>query len=637
MQFHRFPWRSRARYPTLERKIEHFLYSGTAGAVAVIRDLTQHGRAEPAPSDGEQRLRLALEGGDLGLWDLNAITGQLIVNERWLTMLGLSAKDTAPTLELWRSLVHPADLPGFDRLVQGLIRNPTERHLEAEIRARRSDGAFIWILVKGAIVEYGEQGNALRIVGTHMDISLRKSAEAKLRASERKLRGLYALPHVGIALTDAQGRLLDFNEAYCNICGYSAEELQGLDQRKRTPTICEADEEWQALERDGHYGPYEKEYVRKDGRVICLQLNGVLLEDRDDQKLIWSIVENIGDRKYLERRLVAESLRNRLFLRTASDGVHILDSAGRVVEVSDSFCAMLGYTRDEVIGMRPTQWDAIPRTKTEVDSRLSDLMSGALKRFQTRHRRRDGTIYPVEIHAEAFNLTGLRHVFCSARDITEQRRLEQAVLDAASREQESLGRDLHDGLGQELTGISLLADAIALSERHAGRPAADELQNLAALARRAIGNCRSISHGLSPLSFADGGLVGALKEMVDLQQDIFSSATQFESILAVPLDLWPEAEDHLYRIAQEALANARRHASARLLQVTLAVQAESVRLEVRDDGIGFAPPHLTSSGMGLKIMEFRASIIGARLSIASLAEGGTRVLCECPHVARKPF
>jgi PAS domain S-box-containing protein len=110
-----------------------------------------------------------------------------------------------------------------------------------------------------------------------------RSAIRELRASEQRLRGLYEAPHVGIALTDMQGRYLQFREAFRIICGYSAQELRNLDYWGLTPKKYEADEakQLESLRCRGYYGPYEKEYVRKDGSVVPLQLNGALLKDSD--------------------------------------------------------------------------------------------------------------------------------------------------------------------------------------------------------------------------------------------------------------------------------------------------------------------------------------------------------------------
>jgi PAS domain S-box-containing protein len=130
----------------------------------------------------------------------------------------------------------------------------------------------------------------------------RKQVEETLRESEEKLRGLYELSPLGIALTDMQGHYLEFNKAFQHICGYTEQELKALDYWALTPRDYEAREAEQIdqLKLARRYGPYEKEYVRKDGSRVPLQLNGMLVTGPDGQQYIWSIVQDISERKRIE-------------------------------------------------------------------------------------------------------------------------------------------------------------------------------------------------------------------------------------------------------------------------------------------------------------------------------------------------
>jgi PAS domain S-box-containing protein len=133
----------------------------------------------------------------------------------------------------------------------------------------------------------------------------RRRAEDTLRASEEKLRGLFELSPLGIALTERDGTYVEFNESFRKICGYQPDELKVLDYWQLTPPKYRAAEEEQlaCLERTGFYGPYEKEYVRKDGSLVPLQLNGMLVTGSDGRKFIWSIVEDITERRQAENAL----------------------------------------------------------------------------------------------------------------------------------------------------------------------------------------------------------------------------------------------------------------------------------------------------------------------------------------------
>ncbi len=336
-----------------------------------------------------------------------------------------------------------------------------------------------------------------------------RRTSAALRESEQKLRGLFDTSPLGFVLNDlGSGRYLEYNAAFARITGYSAAELAGLTYWDLTPPEYHAAEAaaLDALSEHGAYGPYQKEYVRKDGTRVPLLLRGQRLRLADGRDCIWSIVE----------------------------------------------------------------------------------------------------------------------------DISERRRLEHAVLDAANREQVRLGHDLHDGVGQELTGLALLAAALATAVRRGHVASASELAEIETLARRAADGCRALSHGLAPLHYADGRLIPALEELVSLSAGA-AVPVALTVVANAPLRLSASRAYNLYRIAQEAIANARRHAAAHHIRVVLEVDAEAVRLEVSDDGRGLGERPPQSTGIGLSIMRFRAEAMGAELAIGRGAAGGTQVVCRCPQ------
>lgn len=182
-------------------------------------------------------------------------------------------------------------------------------------------------------------------------------------------------------------------------------------------------------------------------------------------------------------------------------------------------------------------------------------------------------------------------------------------------------------------GVALLARGLAAAARKGHQPSADELDRLALLASGTIGTCHGIAQDLSPLSEAHGGLVQALHDMVDRHSDSNGPAVRFAASEGAPIRLQLPSTDHLFRIAQEGLANALKHAAARSINVTLDVRPDTVRLEISDDGIGLPPDAAGSAGLGLKVMHYRAELMGAHLSIGPGENGGTRLICECRQPA----
>jgi signal transduction histidine kinase len=220
---------------------------------------------------------------------------------------------------------------------------------------------------------------------------------------------------------------------------------------------------------------------------------------------------------------------------------------------------------------------------------------------------------------------------CVVHDVSERRRLEAAVLDAVGQEQRRFASDLHDGLGQELTGLAFLLSALATEARNQGSAQASELERAYDVANRAMQSSQAIARGLSPIGAAEGGLIRALGDLVARLQGPSGPALEFSVAQGAPLHLVPAAADHLYRIAQEALSNALKHSQAAAIKVTLDIEADHVRLEIRDDGRGVRSPDANPAGLGLRTMQYRASMIGARCGISSIKPHGTRVSCECPQ------
>ncbi|MEP6884028.1 MAG: PAS domain S-box protein [Gammaproteobacteria bacterium] len=254
--------------------------------------------------------------------------------------------------------------------------------------------------------------------------------------------------------------------------------------------------------------------------------------------------------------------------------------------------------------------------------------------FETRHQARDGRVLAVEVWTRAIDLGGRPAELVFASDVTERRALGSALIDAIATEQRRIGQELHDGLGQELTGLALSARALATRSERERQPIAASLDQLAIQAAGCIQVARRIAQGVSPLIDADGSLQGALEALAG-RSSFGNTVVRFRSRLDNPITLNLEARNHLYRIAQEAVQNALKHARARIIEIDLWVYERALSLTVNDDGVGLPRMGSPNAGLGMRTMHFRASSIGGRLVIASRSEGGVSIACEVeqPRVA----
>jgi signal transduction histidine kinase len=214
-------------------------------------------------------------------------------------------------------------------------------------------------------------------------------------------------------------------------------------------------------------------------------------------------------------------------------------------------------------------------------------------------------------------------------EIMERERLEKAVLEIGERERHSIGRDLHDGLSQHLTGTALVAQAVEARLAARDAPEAEELRRIVGLIEQGIEETRSLAQGLLLAEIDRDGLGPALEDLATATRTQFRVDCEFQGDRDIRLGE-SGTVTHCYHIAQEAVRNAVRHGKARRISIRLSGRDETLTLAVRDNGAGLPPPSARGRGLGLRIMAHRAAIIGARFSVAAQPDGGTLALCELP-------
>ena len=221
------------------------------------------------------------------------------------------------------------------------------------------------------------------------------------------------------------------------------------------------------------------------------------------------------------------------------------------------------------------------------------------------------------------------------QDITDRRLLEEEIIQIAQRERTLLGFDLHDGLGQELTGLAFTLSGILSKIPPSAAPFREELRGVETSVREAIGTCRALAVGLSPTGRERGGFVGAVQHLAARMTKLHSLDVRVRT----RGQLWSLEDgvaDHLFRITQEAVTNAIKHAHAKRILISLVSNSARTVVSIQNDSHEL--PAKSPGGMGIKIMHYRARLIGATLTFTNLAGGGTRVRCclETSSGGRKP-
>jgi PAS domain S-box-containing protein len=245
-------------------------------------------------------------------------------------------------------------------------------------------------------------------------------------------------------------------------------------------------------------------------------------------------------------------------------------------------------------------------------------------------RRRDGSTFEAACVATLTHLDGATHRLAVITDVTERRVLEREILEIAGREQLRIGSDLHDGLGQDLTGVALMLRSVVAQLRKENSSTRADVEDIISLVNGAIESTRAMARGLAPVGADRGGLIAGLQSMAVRGMERYGIRAHFNTSLKEPLSLDDGAATHLYRIAQEAFTNAIRHGRVTQVSIDLATAEGTLTLSVQDNGRGFDERN-ASNGMGMKLMRYRAQMLGGDVTIASNKGGGVIVRCACPH------
>jgi hypothetical protein len=348
-------------------------------------------------------------------------------------------------------------------------------------------------------------------------------------------------------------------------------------------------------------------------------------------------------RERRERRSAEVALeKQRLLLSTLIDSlpetVYAVDTEARLTVVNRALLDTLGKKREDVLGRRLSEvWPE--ETVLDIENQGANVLRTG--RSLTDQERAwiasDGSIRWV-----TFTMVPLRDhgtiagLVCTVREVTAQKALEQEILEISNREQRRLGSDLHDGLGQELTGLSLLLKGLEMQLSREAQQYSSQITKISDLLARAIQSTRSLARGLAPVNLERGGLSEALKHLAARCTDMYSMQCTFTIGEQKLPDLEEGAATHLYRIAQEATTNAARYARATSIAIDLRTSGRKLQLSITDNGIGLSAGLAQGRpGMGLKIMEYRARMLGGVVAFEEPGPG-TRIVLSAPlHLLRQ--
>ncbi|MBV8612884.1 MAG: PAS domain S-box protein [Acetobacteraceae bacterium] len=382
-------------------------------------------------------LDLALRSANLFPAVLDLETGE-IGPDLWDEVVGNPPGTTPPRLEAWEAAIHPDDRPARDASWADCLAGRAPLH-EAEYRVRRKDGHWVWIKVVGKVVEPDSGGRPRRLALAVRNIDDLRQAEQQLRERERQLESLMGhLPGLAYrALPDEHWTALFASEGVEEMTGYPADEftsrrLNYVDIMLPEDRPATREAVFTAL-RERRMYEAEHRIRHKDGsaRWIWARGHGVFAPD-GSLRFLEGLNLDITARKRAEAALRASERRFRVFVDQAADAFFMTDEQGRVLDVNGRACEARGYTRDELLAMPPYEFEA-EFDPTVVEERARRLLAGETLVFEDRYRRKDGTVFPVEVRAKAFWEGDRAFIVYLPRDMTERKRAEEALRESEER------------------------------------------------------------------------------------------------------------------------------------------------------------------------------------------------------------
>lgn len=581
---------------------------------------------------------------------------------------GYKPEEYAANPLLWIEIVAEDDRPVVGRQTAEVL-SGQQAH-PVEYRMRRKDGQLRWIL-KTVVPYHDAQGQVMAYDSLLRDITEGKQAAESLQESEERFRLLFEDDLTGDYLAAPDGTILLCNQAFVEIFGFSSrKEAVGSSLANlyvaplSWPRFIQLLTDNKALER------YERTSRHSDGTIRhvietvlgtfnaqgeLLRIKGYVFDDTISKLATTRIqrrnaeLEEVVSHRTQALREKHEHLE--AIWNSAFDAIVTIDSQGRIETANRAAEKMFGYSTAEMIGQNVKVLMPSP-FREEHDHYLRHYLETGQARIlniprELVARRKDGSTFPIDLSVTQVDHSG--YFTGIIRDISERKELQKHVLESAAEEQRRIGRELHDGTGQELTGLSLVAGTLlklmtAVPAKESEGQVVRQLDEASFILICEIVNklnrklseanrqVHQLSHGIMPVQIEAEALRSALDELAASTNTPPTVSCRFDCPLPV-MAANNTTATHLYRIAQEAVNNALRHSRADQICISLRQNDDQIVLEVSDNGVGIdASDGVVGAtrkdrGMGLRTMQYRAGMIGGTLHVERREAGGTLVRC----------
>lgn len=337
---------------------------------------------------------------------------------------------------------------------------------------------------------------------------------------------------------------------------------------------------------------------------------------------------------------IESEAKSKAILDTTIDGIITIDEDGYIESFNRAAEKLFGYNSETVIGQKVNILMPEPY-RSEHDSYIENYKCTGERKIigigrEVTGIRSDGNTFPMYLSVSEMYFNGRQMFTGIVSDISQQRELEQELLQSGEHERRRIGQDLHDGLGQMLSGIGMMTRQLAKSLEKEEHQLAEKAREISEFVKESDEYARQLSRGLMPVDIDSRGLATAFNRLVENARKMFQVECVFHE-KNTPVFEDSGTVEHVYRIGQEGVSNAVKHGKASRVDLILDANEEFVKLEVHDDGKGFPKSWRKHAGMGMKIMQFRTRLIGGSLEVFDGQNGGTVLRCTIPAKASRYY
>jgi len=600
--------------------------------IAIMQDITERKLVEQSLARTTQMLERTGQMAKIGGWELDIASKKLFWSLETCRLFEIESK-TAPSLKQAIQFYATKERPVIRAAVQAAIEHGTAYDLELPVLT--SKGRRFWARTQGFAIR--KNGKTVQLIGTFQDITEHKQAEQALIESEVRFRTVFEQAVVGVGLVDfTTGRFVDVNRRFCTITGRSRKEMlkiafDAIAHPEDRTKYHHLHKQLKAAKSSEFQ--VEQRYVRPDGTEVWVNLNASLLSTmsgRPNQLLV--MVEDITSRKLAEANYRRELGFNEILASHTSAIIIMLDRHGHLIHANEATLQMLGYKRKDLIG-KPPPWKSDfmdPAEKLRSQKRFKEMLAG--KNIASHEVTLIGKDRKRHLVALSSIITrtpegAVDRIIVTGTDLTERNRLQKEILKISEQEQARIGHNLHDGVGQTMTGVASLIEALECELSGDQKKSAARIHHLM---QDAIQEVRHMSHSMSPASVKNRGLGGALHLLAETIRTNHRTTCTCEVNPDIKIDD-QEKETHIYRIAQEAANNALRHGHPSSVHLSLQRMGKhEAVLKIDDNGSGLGKRTPEHTGIGLRVMDYRANLIDGSLTIKTRPRGGVSVICRFP-------